>query len=45
MCISKEGPRDKESVCNEGPVEIWVQTLVWEVPLEKEMTSCSNIFA
>ena len=36
------GSDDKMSVCN---VETWVQSLGWEDPLEKEMTTHSSTLA
>ena len=35
----------KESACNEETQEMWVQSLGWEDPLEKEMATQSSILA
>ena len=37
--------RGKESACNAGDVEMLVQFLGWEDPLEKEMPTHSTILA
>ena len=35
----------KESTCNAGDAEMWVQTLGWEDPLEEGMATHSSILA
>ena len=35
----------KESDCNTGDMETWVQSVGWEDPLEEEMATHSSILA
>ena len=37
--------RDKDSACDAGDMEMWVQSLGWEDLLEEEMATHSSILA
>ena len=35
-----DGPEGKESACDAGDTEMWIWSLGWDDPLEKEMATC-----